>query len=99
MVHPQGASRLELPALLLLAEPLLLTLQKLVALLALGERSHQLLALPPSDHVRMSGAFALGIAFHYSGDKVVDVHRVRTYQPLFFLYPFFADTVAFIAQG
>lgn len=31
-------------ALLLLALPLLLTLQKLVVLLALGERSHQLLA-------------------------------------------------------
>jgi hypothetical protein len=31
-------------ALLLLALPLLLTLQKLVELLALGERSHQLLA-------------------------------------------------------
>ena len=40
----QGATPFELLALLLLALPLLLTLQKLVVLLALGERSHQLLA-------------------------------------------------------
>ena len=38
------ATPFELLALLLLALPLLLTLQKLVVLLALGERSHQLFA-------------------------------------------------------
>lgn len=38
------ATPFELLALLLLALPLLLTLQKLVVLFALGERSHQLLA-------------------------------------------------------
>lgn len=40
------ATPFELLALLLLALPLLLTLQKLVELLELGERSHQLFALP-----------------------------------------------------
>ena len=43
----QGASAQELLALLLLALPLLLTLQKLLLLPELGERSHQLLAEPP----------------------------------------------------
>jgi hypothetical protein len=43
-MYPNGASPLVLLALLLLALPLLLTLQKLVVLLVLGERSHQLLA-------------------------------------------------------
>ena len=40
------ATPFELDALLLLALPLLLTLQKLVELLPFGERSHQLFAEP-----------------------------------------------------
>lgn len=40
----QGAKRLVLLALLLLALPLLLTLQTLLVLPELGERNHQLLA-------------------------------------------------------
>lgn len=43
-VRNPNATPYELLALLLLAVPLLLTLQKLVALLPLGERSHQLVA-------------------------------------------------------
>ena len=45
MQNPK-ATPFELEALLLLALPLLLTLQKLVELLPFGERSHQLFALP-----------------------------------------------------
>ena len=41
-----GATPLELFALLLFAFPLLFTLQKLVELLALGERSHQFIVEP-----------------------------------------------------
>ena len=43
-----GATPLELFALLLFAFPLLFTLQKLLELLALGERSHQFAAEPGS---------------------------------------------------
>ena len=46
MQNPK-ATPFELEALLLLALPLLLTLQKLLLLPELGERSHQLLAEPP----------------------------------------------------
>jgi hypothetical protein len=46
-VRNQGASPLALLALLLLAAPEVLTLQKFVALLALGDDNHQL-AEPPS---------------------------------------------------
>ena len=41
-----GATPLELDALLLLALPLLLTLQKLVVLLAFGEANHQFVREP-----------------------------------------------------
>jgi hypothetical protein len=44
-IYPKGASPLVFDALLLLALPFELTLQKLVELLELGERSHQLAAL------------------------------------------------------
>jgi hypothetical protein len=44
MLRNPKATPLVLLALLLLALPLLLTLQKLVVLLPLGERSHQLFA-------------------------------------------------------
>lgn len=44
MLRNPKATPLLLLALLLLALPLLLTLQKLVVLLPLGERSHQLFA-------------------------------------------------------
>lgn len=42
--YPKGASPFALEALLLFALPFVLTLQKFVALLAFGERSHQLQA-------------------------------------------------------
>ena len=45
-IRPKGLTPLAELALLLLAVPLLLTLQKLLLLDALGERSHQLLAAP-----------------------------------------------------
>ena len=45
-VQDPKATPFELDALLLLALPLLLTLQKLVELLPFGERSHQLFAEP-----------------------------------------------------
>lgn len=44
--HPKGARPFVLLALLLLALPLVLTLQKFVLLPLLGERSHQLLLEP-----------------------------------------------------
>lgn len=43
-IYPKGASKFVLLALFALALPSLLTLQKLLVLLSLGERSHQLLA-------------------------------------------------------
>ena len=46
MVHPKGARPLVLLALLLLAEPSELTLQKLLELPELDDRSHQLLTEP-----------------------------------------------------
>lgn len=44
LVHPKGARPLAFEALLLFAPPFEFTLQKLLALLEFGERSHQLFA-------------------------------------------------------
>lgn len=54
-----GASPLELLALLLFAEPSVLTLQKLLVFDALGERSHQLTA-------RQKLPYAFFIAIHHT---------------------------------
>jgi hypothetical protein len=53
-IHPNGAMPLVLLALLLLALPSLLTLQKLLLLPEYGELSHQLLADPQIEYVHIS---------------------------------------------
>lgn len=98
MIYPQGANRFVLLALLLLAVPELDTLQKLVALLPLGERSHQLFAEPPADRNHMSRALAQGITLYHTADQVVRVHRVRPDQALLLFDALFRYAVGFIAE-
>ena len=76
-LHPKGDSPFALLALLLFALPLLLTLQKLVALLTRGERSHQLLAEPSEDTAVLSKPYLLGlIYFLYSSPSAFNTPAI-----------------------
>lgn len=97
-IYPKGASKFVLPALFASALPSLLTLQKLLVLLSLGERSHQLLAhLQPEPlftfkflTVIVQYAFderhRIGASFAYLLLLVVQLDRVLT---IAFLYKVF----------
>ena len=90
--YPKGASPLVLLALLLFAVPLLLTLQKFVALLELGERSHKLLAdpyqKPPAETALLAGFpyffKRLPVILHYACYHRVYISAKRSD----FLFPF-----------
>lgn len=96
LISPKGVTRLtyaklqspkdtplELLALLLLALPLLFTLQKLLVLPELGERSHQLFAetvtitgLDPMKNSRREVFISLVVSFPNLGDKLCFVRDV-----------------------